>query len=89
MHRRPQETTSAWRWSLLVLGAVLLLSTAPALESNASCNTYYPSRPDYWNGGGVAICLGVGGGCTECYDEDGNSCATDGSWCRPRQQYYF
>lgn len=83
MHRRTQQATATRRWSLLVLGAVLLLSGLAAFEINASCNYYYPSKPGY--DGYNAICWSWGYGCTECVDGDYNSCATNGNSCVPRQ----
>lgn len=87
MHRRPQKTTSARRWSLLVLGAVLLLSAVTAFEINASCNEYWNSEP--YCSSGACVCAGEGWGCTECVDDEGNSCVTNGNQCQPRQQYYW
>lgn len=68
-------------------GAALFLLSGVAVELDADCNSYYNSRPYYTSGG--TYCAMTGGYCTECVDDEGNSCATDGASCQPRQQYYF
>lgn len=66
-------------WAILVLGG-FGMSTA----IDADCNWYYNSRPYYTSHG--TYCSSTGSGCAECVDDEGNSCATNGSSCTPRHQ---
>ncbi len=72
---------------LAFLFALLLLLGWPGIHLDADCNQYWDSKPVYYNG--QLYCGYNGGGCTECTDDDGNHCATDGSACTPRHQYAF
>lgn len=48
----------------------------------AGCQHYSNSRIVYWSGYGYSCGL-TGSGCSECTDEDGKSCVTNGSSCEP------
>ncbi len=51
---------------------------------SADCVTYSNSKIMYFDG--IPVCAGFGFGCTECWDEGGGSCVTNGQSCGPFQQ---
>ena len=72
------------RYFLLSVGLVaVLLAVLLASIAYAECNTYPNSRPRSWGNQGDMVCAYTGYGCTECYNEGGDSCATNGESCVP------
>lgn len=72
---------SIHRISLIVL--FIVLAAGLATWAWAECQTY-PNNHSIWVAGYGTYCGGTGGSCTECTNQGGDHCTTDGSSCEPQ-----
>lgn len=81
------EYSHSIRRALFIVAFALVLSLGASQINADDCYEYYDSKliGTY----GYTYCGGYGLGCTECVDDSGNSCVTNGETCRPRQDHAY